>query len=653
MRKFITNLSIKKKLFLSILIILFPLLFLFALTINTQNRAIQFGKKEIDGVIYNRVIFKSLIKILQITKEDPNSELRVKEIKEEISDIYNKYGKSLEAELIHEGVLNTINQFSENEYEKTLPEIKNNLLSYNYHIGDLSNLILDPDLDSYYLMDLTLLRFPKIASILFNLRNNPSNLSTLNEELLIASRETENSFKLAFKYNPNLKLDLQKSSENFLNNLNLLQKNLLIQKELNQDLITKLETTIKHLESLYFETSKVQKHLLENRIKKFQTEQYLSIIITTLMIIISFLLQRFFINDIINSIQTSMKNFKIMAQGDLRIRNNFERKDEFGNMGESIDSFLDNVTSILKKIQSSSHENNEIAEKLKSLANLLAQLSTSQAAETEESSSSLSEVSSTFDNISKYVDSEVKSIIEIGKVSESIQKNNKVFAQKIHELFFLSQNSAREAEKSQGAILSTTNSMQEVKKVSAEVSKMLMIIRDISKQTHLLALNASIEAARAGDFGKGFAVVADEISKLAEKTSLSVSQIKGLIEATDTAISSSSMSVEDSVKVLKQVSGSINAISQKISDLKESITQQQQDINIIEKIYSDLQRLSSEINESTKEEKIAIQQISNIVENTSTRSQEIAKNSIELSEISAKLKVFLENINHDINRFRI
>lgn len=653
MREFISNLSIKKKLFLSILVLLIPLVFLFILAINTQNRAIRFGKKEIDGVIYNRVIFDALIKTFQLKKNAQSIRLKLSEIREQVQNIFNLYGKSLEAELAQQELLDSIHQFSESEFEKSQTELKTKLLAMNYHIGDLSNLILDPDLDSYYLMDLTLLKFPKIMDVFFQIQTQLSsekpNLVNLQEQLLIAITEAENSFRLAFKYNPNLKLELQKESENFFTEIHLLHKNLSNDLQIQDNLIS----NTKSLGTLYEITSRSQEKLLEIRVQGFQREQYFSILITFIIIILALALQQFITSDIIHSLEDSVKKFHVMASGDLRIRYSDSRKDEIGSMGQSINEFLKNVVAILKRIQVSAQENQETAEKVKNIASILAQLSTSQAAGVEESSAALTEVSSTFANISESIELEAKDIAEIGKVSQSIQETNRSLANKIHELSLISQNSSREAEKSQGAILSTTKSMQEVRKVSGEISKMLMIIRDISKQTHLLALNASIEAARAGDFGKGFAVVADEISKLAEKTSLSVSQIKGLIEATDSAISTSSQSVEDAVRVLKQVAGSIETISKKILELKDSIAKQENDISIIDKAYADIQRLSLEINQSANEERKAIEQISSVVNGMSNESQEMARNSQELSEISARLKHFSDTLQTDVNKFAI
>ena len=655
-KSFISNLPIKKKLFVSILFLLIPLVFLFVLAIRTQNRAIRFGSKEISGVLYNRVVFRSLLKTFIILEKKENS--LILDMKEELQKIYLEMGEDMQAEVPHQEVMENIQNLEKGDFQ--IQKLVNSLMLLNNHVGDLSNLILDPDLDSYYLMDLTLLRFPKLLESLFYLlseldNRNPNfqkiNFQQLQLELIL--KDIQTSFQLAYKYNPNLKLELQSEQENFLSGANNFKKTL---ENLNspENILLAFKASLEMRDSmrtLYFKTSDSQKKLLEIRVSNFQREQLISILLTCLIIILVLFFQIQIIRNISEPLAHSIFQFEEMTKGNLKVKIEYSSRDEIGKLSESINNFISSTRNILTKIKVFSKENSETSEKLKQMSLELSRLASSQSASVEQSSASLNEISATFESISKSISLEAKNILEIGEVTHKIQTSNQGIERKIRLLSETSKKSGLNAEKSQGTILETTQSMEEIKKVSSEISKMLMIIRDISKQTHLLALNASIEAARAGEFGKGFLVVADEISKLAEKTSHSVAQIRNLVEATNEAIAKGARSVENSVQVLKEVIGNIHNISKGILDLEKEINEQQSDISIIDKAYKDITNISSNINQSAKEEKIAIQQVSQSIINISDESHFISQNSNQLSEISTQLLEISVELKKEIDKF--
>lgn len=655
-KSFISNLPIKKKLFVSILFLLIPLVFLFVLAIRTQNRAIRFGSKEISGVLYNRVVFRSLLKTFIILEKKENS--LILDMKEELQKIYLEMGEDMQAEVPHQEVMENIQNLEKGDFQ--IQKLVNSLMLLNNHVGDLSNLILDPDLDSYYLMDLTLLRFPKFLESLFYLlseldNRNPNfqkiNFQQLQLELIL--KDIQTSFQLAYKYNPNLKLELQSEQENFLSGANNFKKTL---ENLNspENILLAFKASLEMRDSmrtLYFKTSDSQKKLLEIRVSNFQREQLISILLTCLIIILVLFFQIQIIRNISEPLAHSIFQFEEMTKGNLKVKIEYSSRDEIGKLSESINNFISSTRNILTKIKVFSKENSETSEKLKQMSLELSRLASSQSASVEQSSASLNKISATFESISKSISLEAKNILEIGEVTHKIQTSNQGIERKIRLLSETSKKSGLNAEKSQGTILETTQSMEEIKKVSSEISKMLMIIRDISKQTHLLALNASIEAARAGEFGKGFLVVADEISKLAEKTSHSVAQIRNLVEATNEAIAKGARSVENSVQVLKEVIGNIHNISKGILDLEKEINEQQSDISIIDKAYKDITNISSNINQSAKEEKIAIQQVSQSIINISDESHFISQNSNQLSEISTQLLEISVELKKEIDKF--
>ena len=116
--------------------------------------------------------------------------------------------------------------------------------------------------------------------------------------------------------------------------------------------------------------------------------------------------------------------------------------------------------------------------------------------------------------------------------------------------------------------------MREVKNYSHQITETINVISDIADQTNLLALNAAIEAARAGEHGKGFAVVADEVRKLAEKSAGSAKEIIDVVRASSTIVDKGTQLVESTGSELAKAVENINVIARKLQDISTSIVDQ-------------------------------------------------------------------------------
>jgi methyl-accepting chemotaxis protein len=291
-------------------------------------------------------------------------------------------------------------------------------------------------------------------------------------------------------------------------------------------------------------------------------------------------------------------------------------RDEIGELSESINAMQHSLRDTISSVSASAERIATASEEFSATAAEQAAGAETQKDQTHQVATAMQEMSSTVQQVS---DNSNKAAEASRNAADTARKGGSIVDDTLSKMRAIADSVGQTAKK-----------VQELGKSSNQIGEIIGVIDDIADQTNLLALNAAIEAARAGEQGRGFAVVADEVRKLAERTSKATKEITQMIQNIQTETKSA---VEAMQSGTKQVELGVESTTKAGSSLQEIITTSEQVGNMVMLIAT----AATEQASATDEINSNIEQIAKITQETATGANESAKAVHELSSLATEL----------------
>ncbi|MCK9388678.1 MAG: methyl-accepting chemotaxis protein [Sulfuritalea sp.] len=304
------------------------------------------------------------------------------------------------------------------------------------------------------------------------------------------------------------------------------------------------------------------------------------------------------------------------GEGDLTRRLEVSCKDEIGGVAESFNLFMDKLQGIIRDVKSG-------AEQLLRTSHELAVLSAHESANSQQASTESYAMAAQVEVMTYALEGLASQAEDVQRVSAESSEHSTLGGDVIHA-------TADEM----GHITTTVNEssriIQDLGAQSNQISQIVNVIKEIADQTNLLALNAAIEAARAGEQGRGFAVVADEVRKLAERTSKSTQEIAAMIGTIQTGTRLATQSMETAVTRVAEGAAKAQQAGDAINQIKSGV----------DHVVSAVNEISASLKEqaqSNSENSHKVESLARLAEESGTAFQKTAKTVQYIDELARDL----------------
>jgi methyl-accepting chemotaxis protein len=313
------------------------------------------------------------------------------------------------------------------------------------------------------------------------------------------------------------------------------------------------------------------------------------------------------------------------GEGDLTRRIDERTQDELGALARGFNTFLDKLHEIIAQLVSSSSRVASAAEELAAGSRQMAEGAQEQTEKTTQVASAIQEMAATVIEVNRNADEVTRAA---RTATEAATKGQEVVSKNVSGMREI----AEKVKESAGLI-------EGLGKQSNQIGEIIEVIDDIADQTNLLALNAAIEAARAGEQGRGFAVVADEVRKLAERTGRATKEIEQMIKAIQ---NQTGVVVIHMAERRQEVENGLSLANRAGESLGEIV-------HVVDRVLGQVERIAS----ATQQQSASTEEISSHVEAVATIARQTASGAGTTAQATHELSQLALEMQQTLGRFRL
>jgi methyl-accepting chemotaxis protein len=388
-----------------------------------------------------------------------------------------------------------------------------------------------------------------------------------------------------------------------------------------QDFNRQIESELQHFSDASAAIFDVVGQNLTARLAAEESQRQFIIAALILVLLVVVYLYIGFFMSVRNAISSFSRAARSVANGDMTTHIDLDNRDELGELTTEFNNMTDKMAELIRSVSSTTSDVDQQATRVNDTATANSQAVARQMEESGQINEAMNQM---VEAVTEVTESAHRVADSAGSAEQDTEKGRQVVADTVGTINKLASEIA-------GAV----EVINRVNKDSDNISQVLVEIKAIAEQTNLLALNAAIEAARAGEQGRGFAVVADEVRSLSQRTHKSTEEIEGMISRLQSG-------VKDAVNAMTNSHDVTEATVKKSTEVTEALDRIAKGISLIVDMSHQIAQAAEEQSAVAKNVNTNVEQISVLGQATADNAEETLASSREMSDLTASLQRLVE-----------